>query len=330
MNAAEWPGTLPEIAAMLRQDPGVLGKRDIALACRELGLVSTATGQPGDDCAALADGDGFLLFAMEGFIDAFVETDPWFAGWCGIMVNLSDILAMGGRPIAVTDAVWSADIEKAKLLFEGMRAASQAYGIPIVGGHTNLRAGGNRLAVAILGRARQLIGSFAARPGDTLIAAIDRRGEYRPFFNNWQTALDAPHDRLRGDMALLPMLAESGFCRAGKDISQGGLVGTAIMLAECSGVAIDILPERIEPPQGVPLARWLVTFPSFGFLLSVAPHDVEAVLAVFQAREIWAGAIGTVAAGSSVTLSSGLRSELIWDHAETPYLGLHEKERADA
>ncbi|WP_423251192.1 AIR synthase related protein [Klebsiella pneumoniae] len=60
----------------------------------------------GDDCALIPDGSGYKLLAIEGFINRFVAEDPWFAGWCGVMVNLSDIAAMGGRPLAVVNALW--------------------------------------------------------------------------------------------------------------------------------------------------------------------------------------------------------------------------------
>ena len=59
----------------------------------------------GDDCAALADGEGYLLFAIEGMVSDFVRAMPWFAGYSSVMVNVSDIYAMGGRPLAVVDAL---------------------------------------------------------------------------------------------------------------------------------------------------------------------------------------------------------------------------------
>ena len=52
----------------------------------------------GDDCAAIRDGDGWLLLAAEGMLPSFVADDPWFAGYSAVMVNLSDVSAMGGRP----------------------------------------------------------------------------------------------------------------------------------------------------------------------------------------------------------------------------------------
>ena len=157
----------------------------------------------------------------------------------------------------------------------------------------------------MLGRAgAQLLTSFDAEPGDALIMVVDRRGAYREPFDNFQAALEAPPERLRADLALLPELAEKGLARAAKDISQGGIPGTAVMLAESSGVSIALDLDAIEPPAGVTLERWLKTFPSYGFLLSVAPRHVEPVLTMFRARELHAASIGAVKPGSQVTLHS--------------------------
>ena len=70
------------------------------------------------------------------------------------------------------------------------------------------------------------------------VAAIDLRGRYREPFANWDAATDAPPARLRGDIALLQEIADAGLCRAAKDISQGGIVGT--------GEAF-----RLDFPQGI-------------------------------------------------------------------------------
>jgi selenophosphate synthetase-related protein len=100
------------LVEQLRGSRGFAHKRDIGAALGT--LVSSLPGGStdlaqavavGDDCAAIPDGDGWLLFAIEGFVDDFVQAMPWFAGWSGVMVNLSDIAAMGGRGIAVVDAL---------------------------------------------------------------------------------------------------------------------------------------------------------------------------------------------------------------------------------
>jgi hypothetical protein len=313
--------TISALAERLRRSSGIAAKSDIASVARSLGLSGDDVIPVGDDCAAIPDGDGYLLFAIEGFMNEFVAGDPWFAGWCGAMVNISDIAAMGGRPIAVVNAIWADGEAKAAPVLAGLKDAAKAYAVPVVGGHTNVRTDRGQLSVAILGRANKLLTSFDAEPGDTLVAAIDLRGRYREPFSNWEAATDAPHARLRGDIELLPLIAEAGLSRAAKDISQGGIVGTAVMLAECSGVAIDIDINAIPKPAEVALERWLLTFPSFGYLLSAKPWNVAETIARFAARGIAAAAIGSVTRGSRVSISDGAASETIWDFAERSLMG---------
>jgi len=313
------------LAQALRESASIAAKADIGLVAERLGLAGAAV-RVGDDCAALPDGDGHLLFAIEGFLNAFVAADPWFAGWCGVMVNLSDIAAMGGRPLAIVDAIWADGERQAGAILDGLSAAAAAYDVPIVGGHSNLRNAQSQLAVAVLGRAgSRLLTSFDAEPGDMLVLAADHRGAYREPFDNFQAALAAPPQRLRGDLALLAEIAERGLARAAKDVSQGGIVGTAIMLAESSGVGMDIALEAIVPPRGVARARWLKTFPSFGFLIAVAPPALEPLLALFRARDLHAAAIGAVTTGSEVALVSGDRRALVRDHSAARLLGLGER-----
>ncbi len=312
---------LEELAATLRAGRGLAAKRDIAAVAARLGLSADSAVPVGDDCAAIPDGDGFLLLAIEGFMNEFVAGDPWFAGWCGVMVNISDIAAMGGRPIAVVDAVWAASTEDAQPVLAGMREASEAFGVPIVGGHTNTRTDRGQLSVAILGRAKRLLTSFDARPGDSLVVALDLRGRYREPFSNWEAATGAPAERLRADLGVLPAIAESGLALAAKDISQGGLIGTAMMLAECSGVGATIDVAAVPKPEGVPLERWLQTFPSYGYLLAVSPANVPAVLARFRERSIAAAAIGKVTADRRVVIADDRATETIWNFAREPLIG---------
>jgi AIR synthase-related protein len=312
---------LGQLAADLRSSRGLAAKRDIAAVAGRLGLSSASAVPVGDDCAAIPDGDGFLLLAIEGFMNEFVAGDPWFAGWCGIMVNVSDVAAMGGRPIAVVDAVWAASDADAAPVLAGMRAASETFGVPVVGGHSNTRTDRGQLSVAILGRAKRLLTSFDARPGDRLIAAIDLRGRYREPFSNWEAATGAPAARLRADLEVLPSIAESGLAVAGKDVSQGGLVGTTMMLAECSGVGATIDVGHVPRPEGVPFERWLQTFPSYGYLLAVQPAKVPAVLARFGERGIAAADIGRITADRRVVIADGAATETIWDFAQEPLIG---------
>ncbi|MEZ4546635.1 MAG: AIR synthase related protein [Thermodesulfobacteriota bacterium] len=76
----------------------------------------------GDDAAAIKTGDGYLLLAGEGVYPPLVAENPYLAGRTSVLTNISDIYAMGGRPVAVVDVVFSNSTENA---FSGDTARDQ-------------------------------------------------------------------------------------------------------------------------------------------------------------------------------------------------------------
>ena len=108
---------------------------------------------------------------------------------------------------------------------------------------------------------------------------------------------------------------------AGKDISMGGLAGTALMLLETSGVGATLWLEDIPRPPGVPWATWLLAFPSYGFLLSVPPAQTPAVLAAFAERELAAAVIGRVDTSRRLCLAGGGQRVELWDLGQAPLTG---------
>ncbi|MEL7409200.1 MAG: sll0787 family AIR synthase-like protein, partial [Cyanobacteria bacterium J06558_2] len=260
---------LEQLSIRSRQSLGIIHKQDIQVVSQILELNQSEI-TVGDDCAAIPDGDGYLLLATEGMWDVLVAEDPWFAGWCGVMVNVSDIAAMGGRAIAVVNTIWTENQAQALPLLEGMKAASQAFNVPIVGGHTNLRSRFSSLGVAILGRSNKLISSFTAQRGDLLVVAVDFAGKMHPQFPFWNAATESTPDSLTKKVQILPWLAEHDLCRTGKDISMGGIIGTLLMLIESSHCGAVLNLDNVICPDGIDLETWLLAFPSYGFLLSVS------------------------------------------------------------
>lgn len=314
---------LQSLVRTVQQSKGIAHKQDIAIGMDELAKAEPcqATCEVGDDCAAIKSRDGsYTLLAIEGFMNEFVQDDPWFAGYCGVMVNVSDIAAMGGRPTAVVDAVWTADSQQLKLILQGMSVASRRYQVPIVGGHTNARNSHAQLAVSILGHADVLLSSFKAEPDDVLMAVIDLRGNYRGAGNNWNASTEAPAERLRADLDLMPWVAQQGISQACKDISMAGPLGTALMMLECSGCGGELWPDAFPRPTGVALERWMQTFPSFGFIFSVKPANVDSMKRLFAQRELPCAEVGRVAKGTEVWVSQANQRELLWDFSARPLL----------
>lgn len=308
--------SLQQLAHQLAEHPAVREKALIEEAYRPATCVSGNI-LIGDDAAAIPDPEtgGHLLFAAEGIIDSFVKDDPWFAGYSAVMVNLSDIAAMGGRPIAITDILWTPDHQASREIWAGMQAASKAYQVPIVGGHTtHSPEGGLHLAAAVMGRAgKRLLTSFDAEAGDELILAIDMRGAYRGDKPFWNASTTTPADNLQTNLSLLPTIAEAGLACTAKDISNGGIIGTLAMLCHCSQVGAQLDLTSIPKPDGSDWLKWLTSFPSYGYLLTCKNAQQHELATLFQAQGITVAHIGMITEGKGITLreSNSQKKELI-------------------
>lgn len=128
---------------------------------------------PGDDAAAIRLPRGALLLTT----DTLVEGAHFRAGWetparlgqRALRINLSDVAAMGGRPLAALVAVEAPpDLPVAVLdgLMRGVLRDARAHGVDVVGGNL---AAAPRLAVTLtlVGVAsRRPVTRGGARPGD--------------------------------------------------------------------------------------------------------------------------------------------------------------------
>ena len=101
----------------------------------------------------------------------------------------------------------------------------------------------------------------------------------------------------------------------------GGVVGTLLMLLETSGVGAVLDLDAIPRPPEVPLDRWLVVFPSYGFLLSVRPERAAEAQAAFTRRALACAAVGQVDASRRLELRSGAEQQVMWDLAAEPLTG---------
>jgi len=265
----------------------------------------------GDDCAAIPNGDGtYTLFAAEGLIQNFVRNSPWFAGYSAIMVNISDICSMGGLPVAVTNVLWSKDKDASEEIWNGMVRASNDYGVPIVGGHTCY---GNdlNLAVSIIGKAKKLLTSFDAKEGDKLLMAIDLNGAYFEHYPFWNASTTSSPEKLQRNMRFMHEIAEDGLSCTAKDISMGGIIGTLGMLLRTSekGAVVDL--DQIPIPENIDLLKWLVSFPSFGYLLTATEHNVDAIIEKFRSGGITCAIIGEINDSRKIALAKNKEIEIL-------------------
>lgn len=115
---------------------------------------------PGDDCAVLTPPSRPLLVTTDMLLDGscfmLSEAGPRRVGRKAMSVNLSDIAAMAGVPIAAVVSVGlprSGGRKLAEELYLGMREVTDAFNVPLVGGDTNSWEGPLSISVTLLGEA---------------------------------------------------------------------------------------------------------------------------------------------------------------------------------
>jgi uncharacterized protein len=302
-------GRLDDVVRRFREHPGRRGKAALSLVGEILRAGDWNEG-PGDDAAAIADRDGYLLAAGEAIWPPLVETDPHAAGVAAVVANVNDVAAMGGRPTAIVDTIVASE-SIARPILEGLREAADLYGVPVVGGHLTARERPPSLSAFILGRANALLPATAVAPGQALLVAACLQGELRPVPLAF-TSIQARAAELREDIEVLPGLAESSAAVAAKDVSMAGLLGSLAMLLEPTrtGAAVDL--DRIPLPDDVSLPDWLSAFPNYAFLLTTPPDRAADVRRPFLDRGLDCEVVGQTDDGGVLRVTLGEeRADLI-------------------
>ncbi|HEY1654852.1 MAG TPA: selenide, water dikinase SelD [Candidatus Tumulicola sp.] len=218
-------------------------------------LVGYATG---DDAGVFLVADGIALVQTVDFFTPIVD-DPFDFGRISATNALSDVYAMGGRPLTALNVVtFPEDLDAGILarILDGGAAVAAAAGVAILGGHT-IKDAEPKYGMAVTGVVdpRRIVTNAAAEPGDVLVltkplgtgiltTALKQRAIGPATLDEavrWMTILNAN--------AAAAMLAHG--VRAATDVTGFGLLGHAGALADASGVHLTIDAARVPFMEGV-------------------------------------------------------------------------------
>jgi thiamine-monophosphate kinase len=132
----------------------------------------------GDDCAVFGPYAGrFFLFTTDMLVEGIHflrdRITPYQLGWKSMAVNLSDIAAMGGRPLVslVSLAIpVQTDVELIRTLYKGMKDICGLHKVNIVGGDTVASPDALVINVSLIGDVgeHEVLYRSGARPGDKI------------------------------------------------------------------------------------------------------------------------------------------------------------------
>jgi thiamine-monophosphate kinase len=274
----------------------------------------------GDD-TALVRTPGKLLLTT----DVLVEDEdfrrhghpPRLLGRKALNVSLSDIAAMGGRPLhALVGLALPGDLDETWLrrFMAGFRAAARESGVSLVGG--DLSQGDKiMIAVTVTGEAKDPVLRSRARPGDAIFVSgtlgdaagglrLLEKGGHRGVVKAVRPLIDAfldPAPRL----ALGSLVARRKLATAMIDVSDGLSVDLAHICEE-SGVGAEVEEGRIPISAALahmaldPLAMALNGGEDFELLFTVRPEKLGEVESL--ARRHGLTRIGRITAGRKIVL----------------------------
>ena len=221
----------------------------------------------GDDCALLNPSPGHQIAVSSDMLVVgrhfFPGVAPAALGHKALAVNLSDLAAMGARPLGFTLALALPEVDDAWLgeLARGLFALADAHACPLVGGDTT--RGPLNLCITVFGEVRpgQSLRRSAAQAGDDIYVSGDLGGAAlalavlqdpasRPpglddkTWAHLQNRLERPTPRVALGQALV------GVAHAAIDISDG-LAGDLGHVLRASGVGAELLLDALPQPAAV-------------------------------------------------------------------------------
>ena len=206
-----------------------------------------------DDAAVYDLGDGQAIVTTTDFFMPIVD-DPFDFGKIASVNALSDVYAMGGKPlVAIAILGWPVDKIKpeiAGMVLDGARSACKEAGIQLAGGHS-IDSAEPIFGLAVTGRVsiKHLKKNSSAKEGSSLyltkpvgvgiITTAQKRGIVSD--DDMQRAIDSM-TKLNSIGALF---GEFEFINAMTDVTGFGLLGHLVEMCEGSGVSAEIEKSKI-------------------------------------------------------------------------------------
>ncbi len=215
----------------------------IARLTRSLPANDSVVVGPGDDCAVLDCGQPgrYLLFKTDAVVEGVhftKEAQPEQLGHKALGRCLSDVAAMGGRPLAalVTLALpdnFSPDF--VERIYAGLNGLAQRHGVAIAGGETTRNPERLLLSIAMVGEVprEKCILRSGAKAGDALFVTGELGG-----------SLAGKHLEFEPRLAEAQWLAVHFPIHAMIDVSDG-LAGDLRHILKASGVGAELMARAI-------------------------------------------------------------------------------------
>lgn len=260
----------------------------------------------GDDGAITADGTVVTVDTMVEGVHWDDRLSPADVGFKLVAVNVSDLDAMGARPVWGTLALsLPAPLSRpwVRAFYRGMGAAMKRWPFRLVGGDTTRSNAGTVATLTLAGTAVSPVLRSGGRPGDLVLVtgALGLAAEALSTGTPRRSAL-AHLRRPPIPAPLGALLAEAGLVTAMIDLSDG-LARDLGRLCRASGCGAKIASASL--PTDRPLAQAVAFGEDYGLLVAADPGDAGAVAALATEHGVSIRVVGVLTAARAVRLDGG-------------------------
>jgi len=309
---------LDVVIESIKAFPGITRKNAIHEIVNQLPVDSfkQVFASKGEDAAAIEHGDEFILFATDGIMESLVASNPYLAGYFAVLVNISDIAAMGGKPMAMVDVMSLSKSKVCNQILRGMGDAVEKFNVPIVGGHTHPDCKYNAIDISIIGTVPKsdIILSSTANVGDDIVFVFDLDGTYPEGLKfAWDTTTKKSAEAVQAQIAMMAEVAKRNLVHSGKDMSNPGCIGTLGMMLESSikGGVVDL--ERIPIPDGIDMVQWALSYQGYGFVFACDPRNSKELIGCFEEVGCKGAVVGTIDDSLELKLKYRGASKVLFD-----------------
>jgi selenophosphate synthetase-related protein len=280
----------------------------------------------GEDSAAIGtNSDELVLLTTDAIVEELCLKHPSAAGFNAVLANVMDIYAAGGTPTSFAVALSYADSEIGEAILDGLIKGSHTFKIPIVRGHTNPNSTSTYVVGSATGTVQKntILTAGGAEKDNVLVVLFDRTGQRGVHYKlGWDSVTDRESENVVKRLTVMNEIAEQNLVTASKDVSVAGIVGTAAMMLEYSGMGGTIDLDLIDRarPQDIILEDWLRMYISLGFLVATTEENLSELKKLAREHDLSACRIGNVDDTREVKLTMRGKSKVMFDFTKGPVL----------
>jgi thiamine-monophosphate kinase len=279
----------------------------------------------GDDCAVLDLGipDRWLLFKTDAVVEGIhytVDAEPGKVGRKALARCLSDVAAMGGKPVAALVTLGlprGYNPKWAQSVYAGMSELARRYGVAIVGGETTTVPEGALLSVALVGTVdkNKCVKRSGAMPGDAIFVTGELGG-----------SIQGKHLDFEPRIEQAQWLVEHFAIHAMIDISDG-LAGDLRHITNSSHTGAELLADAIPTSDAArkgtkpPIQAALEDGEDFELLFTIPARQAVPLLDAWKLQfpGLKLSCIGKITKNSGFILREGDRIRNIQEHGYTHF-----------